>query len=95
MKNSDEHRICVNYISSAGNNLGQKLIFIDQAKINQFKDDPSLLMRKGEYNKYLREQEKEALSRKSQTYYGKINDIIDYANENKDTLIIKEKSRKS
>ena len=74
--------------------MGQKLIFIDQAKINQFKDDPSLLMRKGEYNKYLREQEKEALSRKSQTYYGKINDIIDYANENKDTLIIKESQEK-
>lgn len=89
LKNSDEYRICVNYISSAGNNLGQKLVFIDQARINQFRDDPSLLMGKGEYNKYLKEQEKEALNRKNQAYYGKINNIIDYANENKDALIIK------
>lgn len=89
LKNSGEYRICVNYISSAGNNLGQKLVFIDQAQINQFRNDPSLLMGKGEYNKYLKEQEKEALSRKNQVYYGKINGIIDYANENKDTLIIK------
>lgn len=89
LENSNEYRICVNYISSAGNKLGQKLIVIDQTQINQFKNDPSLLMGKGEYNKYLKEKEKENLSRKNQIYYSKINSIIEYANDNKEILLIK------
>ena len=83
------YRICVRYISSAGNNLGEKEIFVRQYDINRFKNDPSLLMGKGEYNKYLKEQQKEALSQKHHEYYGRVNKIVDYANENRDTLVIK------
>lgn len=46
-------------------------------------------MEKGEYNKYLKEQQKEALNQKCHDYYEKVNDIIDYANKNKDSLLIK------
>ena len=46
-------------------------------------------MGKGEYNKYLKEQQKEALNQKCHDYYEKVNDIIDYANKNKDSLLIK------
>ena len=62
-KNAEAYRIHVIYISSAGNNLGQKEITLKQYSIKKFKDDPSLLMSKAEYNKILKEQQKEALSK--------------------------------
>lgn len=89
LKNAEAYRINVNYISSAGNNLGRKEIAINQYGIDRFKKDPSLLMSKGEYNKYLKEQQKEALNQKHHEYYENVNNIIDYANENRDSLIIK------
>ena len=46
-------------------------------------------MSKGEYNKYIKEQQKEALNQKQHEYYERVNKIIDYANENKDSLVIK------
>lgn len=86
---AEAYRICVQYISSAGNHLGEKEISVRQYDINRFKNDPSLLMGKGEYNKLLKEQQKEALAQKHHDYYESVNRIIDYANENKDTLVIK------
>ncbi len=83
------YRIQVTYISSAGNNLGSKTIALNQYDINKFDEDPSLLMSKGEYNKLLKEQEKEALSQKQHKYYEHINELIDYANQNKTLLFIK------
>lgn len=81
-------RIKVSYISSAGNNLGSKEIIVAQYDIDRFHQDPSLLMGKGEYNKYIREQQKEALSQKQHAYYERVNNIIDYANANKETLVV-------
>lgn len=89
LRNAGAYRIRVNYISSAGNNLGEKVIAVSQYGINRFKKAPSLLMGKGEYNKYLKEQQKEALSQKHHEYYERVNSVIDYANENRDTLVIK------
>ena len=89
LKNAGAYRIKVNYITSAGNNLGAREIAVTQYGIDRFKKDPSLLMGKGEYNKYLKEQQKEALSQKHHEYYENVNNIIDYANENRDSLIIK------
>lgn len=90
IKNSSYYRICVKYISSAGNHLGTKTISLNISSINKFEKDPSLLMGKGEYNKYLKEQEKVALNNKQHQYYEKVNNIIDCANENRDTLLIKD-----
>ena len=89
LRNASAYRIKVQYISSAGNHLGEKVITLQQSIINKFKKDPSLLMGKGEYNKYLKEQQKEALSKKQHEYYEKVNSIIDYANKNRDMLVIK------
>lgn len=89
LENAVAYRINVKYISSAGNHLGEREIALNQYGINKFKKDPSLLMGKGEYNKYLREQQKEALSQKHHQYYERVNKIIDYANENRDALVIK------
>ena len=54
LRNASAYRIKVQYISSAGNHLGEKVITLQQSSINKFKKDPSLLMGKGEYNKYLK-----------------------------------------
>ena len=89
LRNAGAYRIRVTYITSAGNNLGEKEIAVSQYGINRFKKDPSLLMGKGEYNKYLKEQQKVALSQKHHEYYERVNRVIDYANENRDTLVIK------
>lgn len=89
LRNASAYRISVEYISSAGNHLGKKELLLDQQQIAKFKNDPSLLMGKGEYNKHLKEQQKEALNQKHHEYYCRVNDIIDYANKNKDTFVIK------
>lgn len=46
-------------------------------------------MGKGEYSKYLKEQQKEALENKKRAYYDKVNGIIDYADRSRENLIIK------
>lgn len=79
----------ISYISSRGNYLGSKEIYIAQRHIDRFKENPALLMTKGEYNKLIKEEQKKALVEKRTEYYNLVNNIIDYANINKDSLIIK------
>ena len=88
-KNAGAYRIQVNYITKAGNNLGSKQISVTQFDIDRFKNDPSLLMGKAEYNKYIKEQQKEELSQKQHEYYERVNNIIDFANDNRDSLVLK------
>lgn len=90
LENANAYRISVNYISSAGNHLGAKEIVVTQDSIDRFKKDPSLLMGKGEYNRYLKEKQKEFLNQKHHEYYENVNSIIDYANKNRELLIIKD-----
>lgn len=89
LNNAASYRIRISYISSAGNNLGSKDMHVGQYRIDSFKKDPSLLMGKTEYNKFLKEQQKEALAQKQHDFYNQVNAIIDYANNNRDSLIIK------
>lgn len=89
IENAGAYRVNVIYMSSTGNHLGERVITINQYDINKFKNDPSLLMGKGEYNKYLKEQQKEALLQKQLEYYEHVNKIVDYANENRDILVTK------
>ena len=89
LNNASAYRICVSYISPAGKNLGSREIVVNERALNKFKNDPSLLMSKAEYNKFLKEQQKEALSAKQHKYYERVNGIIEYANENRETLVIK------
>ena len=89
LKNAEAYRIKVSYISSAGNNLGSKEIAVSRRGIDRFRKDPSLLMGKGEYNRYLKEQQKEMVNQKQHQYYESVNRIIDYANKSKNFLIIR------
>jgi len=79
--------IRVRYVSPAGRKSAFKDITVRQYDIDRFKNDPSLLMSKGEYNKYIKEQQKEALEQKQHEYYNRVNNIIDYANKNRDSLV--------
>ena len=89
IKKLNAYRIRVRYVSSAGNNLGERYIVINQECIDRFKNDPSLLMGKTEYNKLLKEQQKAALEKKQQEYYKTVNDVIECANNNRDALVVK------
>ena len=89
IEDGSAYRIRVDYISPAGNNLGSKLISVNQRDVDRFKKDPSLLMSKTEYNQLMREQQKEALTQRQHEYYERVNDSIDYANDNKGTLFVK------
>ena len=84
------YRVRIIYRSSAGNHLGNRRISINQRRLEMFENDPSLLMSKGEYNKYIKEQQKEALNQKQHMYYESVNKIIDYANEHRESLFIKD-----
>ena len=88
-KNAGAYRILVSYITHAGNNLGSKEISVTQRSIDRFNNDPSLLMSKTEYNKFVKEQQKEALEQKQHSFYEQVNSIIDYANDNRESLVIK------
>ena len=90
LKNTGAYRIHVTYISSAGNLLGEKTINVYQHSINCLYQDPSLIMGKGEYNKLLKEQQKEALNQKHREYYDRVNTVIEYANEHKTSLILRD-----
>lgn len=89
ISDADAYRILVKYVSPAGKKSLQGHVSLHENDIAKFKNDPTLLMSKTEYNKLLKEQQKEAVSQKHHEYYEKVNKLIDYANENRDKLIIK------
>ena len=90
--NTKYFRISVVYITPAGNELDNKTISLSQNDINKFKNDPSLLMTKGEYNKYKKEIEKQELDDKKSMYYDRVNKLITLANEYQNKLVIKNDS---
>lgn len=90
LNKTDAYTIRINYITSSGNNLAFQEIAITQDNIDKYKENPTLLMTKGEYNKFIKENQQQNLSQKQQKYYNNVNNIVDYANVNKDSLINKE-----
>lgn len=86
---TDGYRIRISYITTAGNNRGEKLIIIDDSDVKWIEKHPELLMTKGEYNKMLKEQEKKELDNKKHHYYDIVNSIIGFVNDSKDALIVK------
>ena len=91
LRNSSAYRIRVDYISTAGNHLGIRDIPVSLAEMENMINDPTVLMGKGEYSKYLREQNKELTAQKQHDYYTKVNQVIDLANENRELLVNKKR----
>lgn len=89
IENAGAYRISVRYVTSAGNNLANKELVVKQQRIRQLCKDPSLTMSKTEYNRYLKDQQKDALTQKHHKYYEAVNSIIDYVNTNREKLVIK------
>ncbi|MCR4703663.1 MAG: HNH endonuclease [Saccharofermentans sp.] len=87
--NTDCYYVFAIYISPSGRSQNSAKLSITKKRLREFEEDKSLLMSKGEYNKYIKAQESEKLSKKQQDYYGRVNDVIDLANENKDSLVNK------
>ena len=91
---SDGYRVKVVYITSAGTNKDIKVIRITESRVREIEAHPEYLMTKGEYNKLLKQQEKDELEDKKRSLYDKVNSIIDFANESKDYLIVKTRIKK-
>ena len=87
--NGGAYRIRVIYISRTGRVCDSKIISIKNQRLRELEENPSLLMSKGEYNKQIREQQKEAVAQKQREFYERVNEIIDYANKYKETLFIR------
>lgn len=86
---NNAYTIVISYLSPKGRSFANKTIVVSPQRIQQLKADKSLIMGKGEYSKYLREQNREQVENKQREYYEKVNQIIDYANENREMLVIK------
>ena len=89
LKNMDTFNILVEYTSPAGRSHEDRIIPVTSARLNKLTNDKTLLMTKGEYSKYVKEQEKEKLENKKHEFYEKINKVIDLASERKGAIIIK------
>jgi len=86
----NSYNIDVSYTSPAGRSHNYRCIHVTMSDIEKIKNDPSLIMTKGEYNKYLKEQAKQLLDEKQHKYYEMVNLVIDVANSNRDKLVKKE-----
>lgn len=86
---ADGYRVKIKYITSAGNNKGEKLITYSPSRVKEIDNHPEYLMTKGEYNKLIKQQAKEELENKKHDFYDKVNSIIDLANDSKESLIVK------
>lgn len=90
LKNSVEYRVNIVYTTSTGRGNANKIIYLTSKDINKIINNPSLLMSKSEYNRYMKEQQAEELSNKQHEFYDKVNNIVDLVNKNKELLIIKD-----
>ena len=87
--NTDLYYVFVSYVSPTGRSQHARYLNISQSRLQELADDKSLLMTKSEYNRYIKELDKEQLEKKQHNYFEKINKIIDSANENKEILVVK------
>lgn len=93
MQLAEGYRVLVTYITTAGNNKGERVIHISTARIDELVAHPEYLMTKSEYNKILKQQTKEKLDAQKHSLYEQVNAIIDFANVSKDKLIVRTKTK--
>ena len=91
---AEGYKVLVVYITSAGNNKGERTIYLSESRIQEIYEHPEYLMTKGEYNKFQKLNAKEELENKKHSFYDKVNSIIDFANDSKDRLIVKSEAKK-
>lgn len=89
LRNAESFVIMVTYISSRGNNLGSRYLYVKQEDINSCKEKIFLEKNGINYSRLLKEEIKAELLKKQKEYYNLVNEIIDYTNKSKNSLIIK------
>lgn len=87
------YRVLITYITSAGNNRGERILHINASRIDELVAHPEYLISKGEYNKLLKQQAKEELNARKHALYDRVNAIIDFANVSRETLIVKSQEK--
>lgn len=87
--NASAYRVEVNYVSSAGNYLGRKQLTITREVLKTLLDNPELYMGKGELNRLVKERQKSELEQKHKVYYDKVNEIVDFTAEKKETMVVR------
>jgi len=90
---AEGYTVRVNYITPAGNLKESKTLCIRSYRIEEIVAHPEILMSKAEYNKYIKQQGKEALDSKKHLFYDRVNSIIDYTNESRENLVVKSKGK--
>lgn len=91
---TNDFYVGVIYVSPTGRSSNYKCMVISPTIIQQIASDESFYMTKTEYNRYLKDKEKNLLEQKQNSYYDSINSIIDISNNNRDILVIKENKNK-
>lgn len=82
------YNILVQYRSPAGKSTNEKVLQVNKGLLQSIIDDPSQIMGKAEYNKYIKEKNQEALDQKHHAFYEMVNNIIDLANQYREKLVI-------
>lgn len=83
------YNVALSYVSPTGRSQNHASLEISREDIEDILSDPTALMTKSEYNQYVKSKNKELLEQKQHIYYDEVNKIIDFANRNRDKLIIK------
>ena len=91
---TENYRVLIEYTSPAGKSQAEKMLSITTLRINEIASHPEYLMTKGEYNKLLKQQSIEALDEKKHLFFDKVNAVIDFADNSKETLIAKSYEKK-
>lgn len=84
----DSYTVKILYTSPAGRSTNSKMLSIDRETLNGIKEDPSLIMSRSEYNKYIKDKDQKLLDKKRNYYYATVNKIIDIANEYRDQIVV-------
>ena len=89
LKYLDTYVVVVHYSSPTGKSTNQRVIVINGDMVVSLINDPSPIMTKSEYNQMIKQQNKDRLDQKHQEFYGRVNRIIDTANNYREGLIVK------
>ena len=87
-----DYYVVVNYTSPAGKKSVTRTLIINAARITELETDKSILMTKSEYNRYIKDQGKALLEKKQHSFYERVNEVIDAANNNRDSLVIRDEA---
>lgn len=89
IKSSKYFLIKVRYISSAGNNLGEKTIALSKEQVQTIENTPELYMSKSK----LRDIEKEKVELRKKELYARVDSIIKKSNDISKVLIVKKNKK--